>query len=545
MTDGTPDPDTTLGHPQGDRDIQPDDAGHIDGFIEALLALSAGHDLDTTLRTILTSAISLADAKYGALGILGEDEELERFLYQGIDYQGIDEVTRARIGHLRLDELSPHEASAGFPEHHPPIHTFLGVPVQIKGTVFGTLYLTEKSHGRAFTAQDERIVRAFASAAAIAIDNAQATIKQEWQSATSEVVTALLAGAEPLAVLQLITNRSVSITHSDCAYLAVPADPEPTDNDPADLVITAASGSGSDILVGRGIPVNRSTSGQAYRLKKPITTRNLLFDPGFEHEHGPAIALPLRDGQQVIGVLTVLRGQGSQGYRSDEVSMMSAFADHGAIALRLAGNQRRLRELDILSERDRIARDLHDQVIQRVFAVGLSVQGTLQRTRSAEVQRRLTTTIDDLQDIIEDIRRTIFDLHTSDNEAPTLCNRLHSVIAEVTAETDLTVTLHVKGPLSVVDRQLGDHLEAVLRESLSNVVKHADASSVTITVDVQDELTISIADDGVGIAPGVHRRGLSNLADRAAELDGTFDVRTASGSGTTLVWSVPLPDQDE
>lgn len=560
MADEKPSPEALFGHPRIETGIRSDDDAHIDGLLEALLAVSAGLDVDVTLRTIVKSAISLVDAKFGALGVRGEGDELKQFVFEGID-----EATRTLIGDLprgrgvlgalisdpkilRLEDLSQHEASVGFPEHHPPMRTFLGVPIQSRGAVFGNLYLTEKSNGRPFTVQDEIIVRTLASAAGIAIDNsqlyAQAQIKQEWQSATSEVATALLAGVDALEVLQLISDRSLSLTQSDCAFLAVPPDPDLASADLTELVITVASGPGSDSLIGRGIPFGSSTSGRAYRLQKPITTDSLEFDPGFGDawKHGPTIVLPLRDGQQVMGVLAVLKARDAQPYRPDQVSLMSAFADQGAVAIRLAGDHRRMRELDVLSDRDRIARDLHDHVIQRVFAVGLSVQGTLHRAHTPEVQRRLKGTIDDLQDIIEDIRRTIYDLHASGDEVPTLRSRLHSIIAEITSDTDLKVTLHVKRPLSVIDPQLSHHGKAVLREALSNVVRHADASAVSVTVDVQDDLTITVADDGVGIPLGIHRRGLNNLADRASELGGTFELRTTAGAGAVLVWSVPLPE---
>lgn len=563
MADYELESEMTPGHVQSELGDRSDELVRVDGFLEALLAVSAGLDLDATLRTIVKSAISLVDAKYGALGVLGEAHELKQFVFEGIDEQ-----TRAQIGDLprgqgvlgvliadpkplRLDDLSLHTRSVGFPAHHPPMQSFLGVPIQTRGMVYGNLYLTEKTNGQSFTEHDEMIVKILASAAGIAIDNsqlyAQANIKQQWQCATGEVVTALLAGADPVAVLQLISDRSLSLTQSDCAFLAVPPDPELTSSEPVELVITVASGPGTDVLVGHGIPLDCSTSGQAYRLKKPISTNSLAFDPGFDdkHEYGPAIVLPLRDGQQVTGVLAVLKLRQSQSYRPDEVEMMSAFADQGAVALRLAHNQRRLRELDVLADRDRIARDLHDHVIQRVFAVGLSIQGTLQRAREPEVQRRLTATIDDLQDIIQDIRRTIFDLHAVEEQVPTLRSRLHSVMAEVTADTELKVSLQVKGPLTVVGPKVADYVEAVLREGLSNVVKHAQASSATVAVEVLDDLTLTIADDGIGIPLGIHRRGLRNLAERAAELDGTFDVRPTTRSGTTLVWSVPLPERDE
>ena len=533
---------------------------HVDGFLEALLAVSSGLDLDSTLRTIVKSAIALVDAKFGALGVVGEGDELNQFVFEGIDEETtklIGDLPRGRgvLGvlisdprPLRLGDLAEHDASVGFPKHHPPMRTFLGVPIQTRGKVFGNLYLAEKSNGEEFSARDEMTVLGFAAAAGIAIDNSQlyalARMKQEWVQATSEVTTELLAGVNPLEVLQLITDRSSSLTHSDCAFLAVPPDPEVTGREPAELVITVASGPESEILVGHSIPLDCSTSGAAYRSKMPISTESLAFDPGFgdENEYGPAIVLPLRDGQYIQGVLVVLKVKGSEQYTADQVSLMSAFADQGGVALRLADNQRRMREMDILSDRDRIARDLHDHVIQRLFAVGLSVQGTLQRARAPEVQRRLDATIGDLQEIIQDIRRVIFDLHSGDDGALSLRKRLNQVVAEASADTELRITVQVRGPLSVVDASLGEQAEAVVREALSNVVQHAHASTVGITVDVHDALTIVIEDDGIGFEPTTHRRGLKNLCDRALARDGTFEVRPLPGSGTKLVWSVPLPD---
>ncbi|MDV8005326.1 GAF domain-containing sensor histidine kinase [Rhodococcus sp. IEGM 1318] len=563
MTHSEPGSEAHAGMVPNDFGVPSGEGIHVDGLLEALLAVSAGLDLDTTLRTIVKSAIALVDARFGALGVVGDSEELKQFVYEGIDETGrelIGDLPRGRgvLGALisdpkplRLDDLSKHEASVGFPDHHPPMKTFLGVPIQTRGQVFGNLYLTEKSNGRAFTAHDEMIVLALASAAGIAIDNSQlyalTKMKQEWLLATGEVTTALLAGADALGVLQLIADKSLSLTSSDCAFLAVPPDPELTGVATAELVVTVASGLDSETLVGHGIPLDFSTSGAVYRNKFPIVTESLEFDPGFGegHDYGPAIVLPLRDGQQVRGVLAVLKLLGAEQYGADQLASMSAFADQGAVALRLADNQRRMAELDILADRDRIARDLHDHVIQRIFAVGLSVQGTLQRTRAPDIHQRLSGTIDDLQDIIQDIRRAIFDLHATEDGAPSLRSRLNQVVAETSADTDLRVTVQVRGPLSVVDPSLGEQAEAVVREALSNVVRHAQASTVAIVIDVHDSLTVTIADDGIGLPPGAHRRGLKNLCERAFALGGTFDAQSPDGGGTTLVWSVPLPDGNE
>ncbi|WP_307718207.1 GAF domain-containing sensor histidine kinase [Rhodococcus tukisamuensis] len=540
--------------PAGSRPDDPEPAP----LLGAVLAVAAGLDLDETLRSIVHAAVLLVDARYGALGVRGPGDELTEFVYEGID-----DETRTLIGDLprgrgvlglliaepkpiRLDDIAAHPASVGFPAHHPPMKTFLGVPVQIRDEVFGNLYLTEKSGGEPFTAHDEAVLTALAAAAGIAVDNArlyqQSQIRQAWLEATSDIATGLLAGGDPTEVLQLIADKALGLTDSDSAFLAVPDDPDAGPEDVAELVVTVSTGA-TDTLVGHVIPLTGSTSGEAFRSRRPLQVDMLAFDPGAEvrTRFGPALVLPLRAAESVAGVLVTLRRGGSPQFDAEQLSFMSAFADQAAVALQLANTQQRMRELDVLADRDRIARDLHDHVIQRLFAVGLSVQGTLQRARSPEVQRRLTDTVDDLQEIVQDIRTAIFDLHGGTEGTTRLRSRLHEVIAETTADSGLRTTVHMSGPLSVVDPDLADHAVAVLREALSNVVRHADADAVTVKVSVFDDLTMEVTDNGAGIPVDAERHGLDNLAARAAEVGGTMTAEPAPAGGTTVRWSAPLP----
>ena len=228
-------------------------------------------------------------------------------------------------------------------------------------------------------------------------------------------------------------------------------------------------------------------------------------------------------------------------FTDDQLALMSGFADQAAVALQLANSQRRMRELDVLSDRDRIARDLHDHVIQRLFAVGLSLQSTLQRTKAPIVKQRLIQSVDDLHDIVRDIRTAIFDLHGGSGGMTQLRRRLHEIVAETTADSGLRTTVHMSGPLSVIDAALGEHAEAVLREALSNAVRHAGADTVTVSISVYDDLAIEVADDGKGFVENVVTSGLENLAARAREVNGHFTIDTTLGGGTTLRWSAPLP----
>ena len=187
-----------------------------------------------------------------------------------------------------------------------------------------------------------------------------------------------------------------------------------------------------------------------------------------------------------------------------------------------------MRELDVLSDRDRIARDLHDHVIQRLFAIGLALQGTIPRARSTEVQQRLTDSVDELQGVIGEIRTAIFDLHGGSAETTRLRQRLDEAIGAFT-QPNLRTTVQFVGPLSVVEPALADHAEAVVREAVSNAVRHAGADTLTVTVRVEDDLVIEVVDDGRGMPADVTASGLNNLRRRAAEVGGELVIDEAPG----------------
>ncbi|MEV2226090.1 GAF domain-containing sensor histidine kinase [Nocardia vinacea] len=534
----------------------------MDRLIEAMLVVTAGLDLDNTLRSIVHTAIELVDAGYGALGVRETDKtsnELAEFVYEGID-----DRTRVLIGDLprghgvlgllfeqpkplRLADLSKHPSSVGFPTHHPPMRTFLGVPVKVRDEVFGNLYLTEKAGGQEFTDDDEVVVQALAAAAGIAIANArlyeQSRIRQQWLEANRDVATELLAGGEPGTALELVADRALALTQSACTFLALPEDPDVPADDVIEVVVVAAAGVGADELIGQRIPVDESPSGEAFRKGQIIAVDELNF-PIFDEpsKFGPALNLPLRAGDSVIGILATVRPAGTQPLDAARQAMMAAFSDQAALALQQATIQRRVRELDVLSDRDRIARDLHDHVIQRLFAVGLSLQGTAQRARAPEVKSRLTDTIADIQSIVQDIRHSIFDLHSTTTDAPTLRKRLHGIITDMIGESGLRTTVRLAGPVSVLAPPLSEDVEAVLREAVSNAVRHASATTVTVQLRVRDDVTIEVTDDGVGVPDDLTRMsGLANLAARAEQAGGSFTVAKGEHGGTILRWSAPLP----
>jgi hypothetical protein len=254
---------------------------------------------------------------------------------------------------------------------------------------------------------------------------------------------------------------------------------------------------------------------------------------------GPAMVIPLRTSDTVAGAVVVLRRRGAAHFDDTQLDMTAAFADQAAMAWQLATTRRRMHEIGIIAERDRIARDLHDHVIQRLFAVGLSLQSSIPRTSDSEAQKRLAATVDELQNVIQEIRSTIFEL----NDGATGPNRLLQRIGEAIsafAGAGPSITASYLGPLSVVKPPLSDHAEAVVREAVSNAVRHADASAVSVTVRVEDDLSIEVIDDGCGMPADVTSSGLSNLRARAAALGGDMIVSESPGGGTVLRWTAPL-----
>jgi len=527
----------------------------LDGLVEAMLVVTSGLELDETLRTIVHTAIDLVDARYGALGVRGHDHELVEFIYEGID-----EEMREQIGHLpegrgvlgvliddpkpiRLENISHHASSVGFPPNHPPMRTFLGVPVRIRDEVFGNLYLTEKAGGQPFSEDDEVLVQALAAAAGIAIDNARlyeaSKTRQSWIEATRDIGTELLSGADPARVFRLVADESRSLSGAELTLVAVPADPDLPASEVDELVIAATSGEGSATEV-HSIPVEGTLIGKAFVQRMPGRFDQFELAPGDTVAAGPALVLPLRATDAVPGVLVAVRAVGAQPFNNEQLDMMAAFADQAALAWQLASTQRQMRELSILTDRDRIARDLHDHVIQRLFAVGLALQGTIPRARVPEVQQRLTDCVDDLQEVIQEIRTAIFDLHGSSSGVTRLRQRLDEAIAQFST-SNLRTTVQYTGPLSVVDAALADHAEAVVREAVSNAVRHAGATTLTVNVAVSDDLCIDVVDDGIGIPAEVTGSGLTNLRRRAEDAGGDFSIARPTTGGTHLKWCAPLP----
>lgn len=528
----------------------------LDGLVEAMLVINSGLELDATLRSIVATAIQLVDARYCALGVRGHGHDLVEFVYQGID-----DDTRALIGHLpqgrgvlgvliddpqpiRLDDIQQHVASVGFPPHHPPMRTFLGVPVKIRDEVFGNLYLTDKADGQPFSEDDEVLVQALAAAAGIAIANArlyaQSRARQAWIEAARDIATEMLSGADPAKVFALLAEKALTLADATATMVAVPVEAETPVSGVPELVITETSGALSPAQAGAltaaGTPIAEVASD---RTPRRVDDLDLVIG-GFT-DPGPALLLPLLVADSVAGVLIVLRRSGLPPFTDEQLDLMAAFAGQAALAWQLATSERRMRELDVLTDRDRIARELHDHIIQRLFAVGLAMQATVPLARSAEAQRRLSEQIDDVQGVIQDIRTTVFGLNSTSANATRLRQRLEDVIADCSGMGIRTMVQFV-GPVSVVDANLADHAETFVRTAVGDASRQANVTRVGLVVEVGDELRITVAADGQGLPTHATAENLAELRRAAAEIGGSLEVDTGPDNEMTLRWSVPLTE---
>jgi len=530
-------------------------------LLEAVVAVGSHLELEVVLRQIVQAAVDLVSARYGALGVIGEGGRLAEFVPVGLDESAIARIHhwpegRGLLGELisnpqplRLRDIAADPRSSGFPDGHPPMRSFLGVPVRIRDEVYGNLYLTEKQGGD-FDEDDEALVQALAAAAGVAIENArlyaEARRQQSRLRANAEVTRRLLSGDEPRDVLDLVAQQALEMSGADLVVLALP-----TGNRGA-LMIEHACGDGADGALGLVLPGEKSASGIVMASGKPLAMEDFSKDPRVAlvaREHmplGPAVLVPLGPAGDVRGVLTAGRRQGALPLSADAVDMLITFAAQAGIGLELAEHRSDAQRLLLFEDRDRIARDLHDQVIQRLFATGMSLQGATARMDDPEVAGRVEQAVDALDETIRDIRSAIFELQSRGDAGPArLRTRILGVVEEMTGPLGFAPALRMAGPLDTrVPDGIASQLLAALREALANAAKHARASRVDVAVEVGRDLVLTVRDDGVGLGEVTRRSGLANLADRAAESGGTMRVAAAAGGGTELEWRVPLPARD-
>ncbi|MCQ4083224.1 GAF domain-containing protein [Streptomyces sp. RB6PN25] len=537
----------------------------VHSLLEAVLSIGRELDLPQVLRSIVEAAATLVDCRYGALGVIGEDQKLSAFVPIGVT----EEQERA-IGHLpegygllgelirhpkplRLRELSEHPSSYGFPAGHPPMHSFLGVPVRVRGEVFGNLYMAEKRGQREFDPEDESVLQTLAVAAGVAVENArlyqEATDRQRWLAANAEITSRLLSGVDEERLVELVIEHARRILACDLALLAIPVDG-------SDSIRTAvATGTHASVHRDLVLPREGSFAGAAIDAGKPVTSVDIQDDPMVStgppwrwQGLGPAVAVPMStsgDPPVVRGVLLLARAAGGQPFTESETTPLLNFAGQVALAMELAERRRDAEQVALLEDHDRIARDLHDLAIQRLFATGMTLQSAMRFVQHPEAAERILRAVDDLDETIKIIRTTIFGLrsHEAEPRRRGLRVRTAQAIEDAVPALGFTPTLRTEGFVDTdVPPAIADDVIAVLVEALSNIARHARATAADIRLTVKSgEVIVSVTDNGVGIPEGGRRSGLANLAARAGKLGGELALDTRAQGGTRLAWRVPLP----
>ena len=532
----------------------------VHSLLEAVLSVGRELDLEQALRSIVQAAAVLVDAEYAALGVITPDgERLSEFLTEGVTDEQIAEIGHYPEGHgilgelirhpepLRLTKISEHPASYGFPAHHPPMNTFLGVPIRVRDQIFGNLYLTEKRGGAEFDEEDEAVLATLAVAAGVAIDNArlyeESRLRERWLQVNTEITHGLMSGSERGEVLALIAERAREITSAALAVVAVPVDYADA------LTVELAIGEGADAHRGRVLPVEGSLIGLAFSGGSPVTSADLVSDtrlaadPARVTGLGPAVAVPIGTGEGVRGVALLVRASGHPVFTEKEIKPLQAFAAQAAVAMELAERRRDVEQIAMLQDRDRIARDLHDLAIQRLFATGMTLQSAGRFIEHSEASERVARAVDDLDETIKIIRSTIFGLRSREQaDESGLRSRVVRVVGEMAPMLGYAPSLRMEGLLDTqVPKEISDHVIAVLSEALTNVARHAHAGHAEVVLETDGrEIRLSVTDDGVGIPPGGRRSGLRNMAERAEQLNGTLQVTSPAGGGVSLVWCVPV-----
>ena len=553
------------------RALTPPGAGALD-LPSVDVPVRGGHpaahseQVDLTLRGVVCAALEATGATYGALGVLDDTGTgFERFLVVGMDAATRERIGRLPVGTgvlglllqrpepLRLDDLTAHPAAIGFPPDHPPMHAFLGVPVRVHDAVFGHLYLTVKSGGGSFTDADEAAAVALAATAGLAIANAELVERAEhrraWAQAGTDIATALLSGADPDTVLRSIGEQVAGLASADAAGVLVP---DPCDEN--SLTVVVAVGMDDDGAEGVRLPLVDTQLGTAHRTGVPLLIPDVRSAAvggqrapvlgELTHHFGPTLMIPL-GGRPALGTVVAMRLRGREPFAPDTLELASAFAAQASVALELARSQQRERRLQVQADRDRIARDLHDHVVQRIFATGLALDRVSRSLEDEhpETAAALAERVDELDGTIARIRSAIFELHEADDASPdAVRTRIVDVVRSITGGQGLRPDVRLRGDEDLPPALLPD-VVAVVRELVTNVVRHAQATRVTVSVTVDAEVRVVVTDNGIGLPAVAVRSGLTNLADRAERHGGRLTTSTGP-KGTQIRWHVPMPRRD-
>lgn len=530
------------------------------GRLRALLkanSLVVEHlDLPVLLSRIVDAAVELVGAKYGALGVLSARRDLQQFIHTGLtdaEVKAIGQLPQGRglLGALisepvviRLDDVAEDPRYAGFPAGHPPMDSFLGVPVRVRDEVYGNLYLCNQDTGQ-FSHEDEQLVTALAATAGIAIENArlyaETKKRQAWSAASAEITAAMLSVAEGNAI-EVLVDRVHTLAEAAVVCVLLPT------RKLSRLFVLAGRGLG-EVNSAKQLTANRDSAVHAViEGEQPR-----LFDSGedigvilsADGAMGSTMLVPLVTAGRATGVLLVARRIGTPPYASADLGMAADFAGQASLAMELYTARADQERMSLLEERGRIARDLHDHVIQQLFATGLELSSISRTLPTNAATERIEGSISHLDSSIAQIRTIIFALNGAGRDSTRLA--VIDLVNELAASFLVTPTVTFEGPIDLtITEDLAGDVIAVARECLTNAAKHAAAEHISLTLSIADgQVVVEVIDDGVGIPAGVARSGLANLMQRATQRGGSFFVHSRA-PGTHVTWSVPslLADSD-
>jgi GAF domain-containing protein len=423
-------------------------AGRLRGLLDAHRAITDDLALAPLLDRIVATACELVGAKYGAIGVLGEDGMIEHFVYHGMDARTVARIGRlpkgrgllgaalAAPGVVRLDDLTTDDRAAGLPAGYPAMRAFMGVPIRSRGVRFGELYLADPQPAK-FTADDEELVVSFAGTAGRAIENARmyedARRSRDWLNASGEIARALLADAD-VEVLLDVVSRSLRVAEADYAALVLPTDD-------GRMRVAVAKGLGAEFFQGHVFDPAESTLGKAILAAESFRTHDMTLWANLEFDNrfgfGPAMIVPLLDAQGSRGVVLLMRTADRVPFTARDVELASTFAAQVALALELNDTRADAEWVRVLEDRHQLAQDLHDNVMQRLFATGVGLQSMASQPLDEPVLERLRRYIQELDETIDEIRDRVFGLRgdaASDLARPR--NRFPHVTKNVEPATD-------------------------------------------------------------------------------------------------------------
>lgn len=529
------------------------------GLLQANQSIITNLALEVVLRRIVEAACELLEARYGALGVLSSDGHgLEQFIHVGIDQDVVHQIGDLPQGKgvlgaliedpapIRLRELSDDLRSVGFPDGHPPMHSFLGVPITIRGEVYGNLYLTERVSGD-FSAEDVELASALAATAAVAIENARlfedSRRRQEWLAAASAVALQIVTapGDEPL---RAVVEHIHQLARADIVTLVLP------EHDNQRLAVAVAVGMQADRLEGTSYPLPGTLTEEVLLSGRPTMVASMedrtdrMLHLRDQVPVGPAMVLPLSGRNGVRGALVVGRLASGRPFSASELEMATTFASHAALALEVVEARKDQDRVKLFEDRDRIARDLHDHVIQQLFAAGLTLQSISMGMTEKIPAEQIESVVESLDESIRQIRNSIFELRDQAGpQGPGVRAAVLEVLASVEAGLHFEPEVRFIGPVdTIVDAELAEDIVAVVREGLTNVARHANASRAEVALTASpDQVELRITDNGQGFLLDVRRSGLDNLASRALRRTGSFSAEPPpEGTGTVLTWIVPV-----